>query len=66
MDTKLECEVDVEGAVDMMIRGEGIRKAPSISRRPSYNRRGRLSGTCHGRHCPSSSPDFPVCIYETV
>jgi hypothetical protein len=23
MDTKLDCEVDVEGTVDMMVRGEG-------------------------------------------
>jgi hypothetical protein len=30
MDTKFDCEVDVEGAVDMMDREEGA----SISRRP--------------------------------
>ena len=37
MDAKLEREVDVEGTVDMMIRGEVIQRAndrPSISRRP--------------------------------
>jgi hypothetical protein len=25
MDTKLECDVDVEGTADMMVRGEGLR-----------------------------------------
>ena len=28
MDTKLDCEVDVEGTVDMMVRGEGVEKGP--------------------------------------
>ena len=40
MDTKLECEVDVdvEGAVDMMIHGEEIRNRRTevlMSRRPT-------------------------------
>ena len=37
MDAKLEREVDEEGTVDMMVRGEEIGRAndrPSISRRP--------------------------------
>jgi hypothetical protein len=35
MDAKLECEVDVEAMVDMMVRGERIRSWASISSRPS-------------------------------
>ena len=45
MDTKLECEVDVdvEGAVDMMIHEEDIRKAPSMSTKVLMSRRPTIS-----------------------
>ena len=51
MDAKLEREVDVEGTVDMMVRGEEIGSSandrPSISRRPGSPRSVRDTRRSH-------------------
>ena len=53
MDTKLECEVDVdvEGTVDMMIRGEEIRRGHRRHRRPSIR---HVTENARCPRCPAS------------
>ena len=67
MDAKLEREVDVEGTVDMIIRGEVIQRANG---RPSISR--RLGSPCLVRDTRRSHvasyklSQFPVCICGAV
>ena len=53
MDTKLECEVDVEGTADMQVRREG---RGSISSRPISARSAAKGHESTFQACPSSSP----------
>jgi hypothetical protein len=74
MDAKLDSEVDVEGAVDMMDRGEECRQVGALAcaliqptaHEPRIGGNGPVCGHFHAVCTRSSFNRFPVCTFKAV